>query len=210
VPNFSGGFISGPATFNGIITSTVGVSAPFVIASTTKVTNLNADFLDGADWNSPNAIGNITPANGTFNILIANTSFKLNGSTVMTAIDGTDTHLATSSATSPATLAPACYDAFGGLTDDGCIATRVTQTATQITVCTTGSSSFDTCDTVVSWPVAFATSAYTAVCMGVGPTDPRAALQGSTTQGTTSITVRIVTNGTNPASYASIKCIGVL
>lgn len=41
-------------------------TAPLVVASTTKVTNLNADLLDGADWASPPAIGSGTPANGTF------------------------------------------------------------------------------------------------------------------------------------------------
>lgn len=38
---------------SGQITSTLATgTAPFVIASTTKVTNLNADLLDGADWSA--------------------------------------------------------------------------------------------------------------------------------------------------------------
>lgn len=37
-------------------------TAPLVIASTTKVTNLNSDLLDGADWAAPAAIGSTTPA----------------------------------------------------------------------------------------------------------------------------------------------------
>ena len=52
------------------ITSTVSTgTAPFVVASTTKVTNLNADLLDGADWAAPAAIGTGTPAAGTFTTL---------------------------------------------------------------------------------------------------------------------------------------------
>ena len=37
-------------------------TAPFVITSTTKVTNLNADKLDGNDWAAPAALGSTTPA----------------------------------------------------------------------------------------------------------------------------------------------------
>jgi hypothetical protein len=48
---------------SGQITSTLATgTAPLVVASSTKVTNLNADKLDGADWASPNAIGNTAPA----------------------------------------------------------------------------------------------------------------------------------------------------
>ena len=37
-------------------------TAPFTVASTTKVTNLNADKLDGSDWAAPAALGSGTPA----------------------------------------------------------------------------------------------------------------------------------------------------
>uniref|UniRef100_A0A6M3INS2 Uncharacterized protein n=1 Tax=viral metagenome TaxID=1070528 RepID=A0A6M3INS2_9ZZZZ len=47
----------------GAITSTLADgTAPFTIASTTKVMNLNVDQLDGADWASPLAIGGTIPA----------------------------------------------------------------------------------------------------------------------------------------------------
>jgi hypothetical protein len=42
-----------------------------VIASTTKVANLNVDQLDGADWAAPPAIGSGTPAAGSFTTLSA-------------------------------------------------------------------------------------------------------------------------------------------
>lgn len=37
-------------------------TAPFTVSSTTKVDNLNADKLDGADWAAPAALGSTTPA----------------------------------------------------------------------------------------------------------------------------------------------------
>jgi hypothetical protein len=54
----------------GAITSTlVTGTAPLVVASTTKVANLNVDQLDGADWASPAAIGSTAPAAGAFTTL---------------------------------------------------------------------------------------------------------------------------------------------
>jgi hypothetical protein len=54
-------------TYSNVFRSVVATgTAPLIVASTTKVTNLNADLLDGADWASPIAIGTGTPANGTF------------------------------------------------------------------------------------------------------------------------------------------------
>jgi len=37
-------------------------TAPLTVSSTTVVTNLNADLLDGGDWGTPNALGSSTPA----------------------------------------------------------------------------------------------------------------------------------------------------
>lgn len=61
------GTIQGTQLISTIATGT----APLTIASTTKVTNLNADLLDGADWASPAAIGSTTPAAGSFTTLLA-------------------------------------------------------------------------------------------------------------------------------------------
>jgi lipoprotein-anchoring transpeptidase ErfK/SrfK len=58
------------------ITSTVSIgTAPFVVASTTKVSNLNADMLDGTDWTAPGTIGGVTPGSATFTT--ANTTGNL-------------------------------------------------------------------------------------------------------------------------------------
>jgi hypothetical protein len=60
------------AAASGQITSTVATgTAPLVIASTTKVANLNVDSLDGADWVAPGTIGSTTPNTGKFTTLEA-------------------------------------------------------------------------------------------------------------------------------------------
>jgi hypothetical protein len=52
---------------SGQITSTVADgTAPMVVTSKTKVTNLNADTLDGTDWAAPGTIGGTTPASANF------------------------------------------------------------------------------------------------------------------------------------------------
>lgn len=66
----------------GAITSTlVTGTAPLVVASTTKVANLNVDQLDGADWASPAAIGSTAPAGGAFTTLSASSTVSGTGFT---------------------------------------------------------------------------------------------------------------------------------
>ena len=58
---------TGTITTPGQFVSTVSTgTAPMQVSSATKVTNLNADLLDGSDWAAPAAIGTGTPAAGTF------------------------------------------------------------------------------------------------------------------------------------------------
>ena len=69
-----GGALSGVTTLSasGVITSTLATgTAPFTIASTTKVSNLNVDSLEGTDWTAPGAIGGVTPGSGAFTTLSA-------------------------------------------------------------------------------------------------------------------------------------------
>ncbi len=69
--------VTGAATFatisaSGQITSTVAIgTAPFVVASTTKVVNLNADLLKDKTWAAPGPIGQTTPDIATFGNLVA-------------------------------------------------------------------------------------------------------------------------------------------
>lgn len=59
-------------TLSGQLTSTVSTgTAPFVVASTTKVASLNADLLDGLDWTAPGAIGGVTPGAASFTTISA-------------------------------------------------------------------------------------------------------------------------------------------
>ena len=77
---YSGAFTTVSAT--GVITSTLATgTAPLTIASTTKVTNLNADLLDGADWASPAALGSTTPAAVSATTLSASGAVTLSGGT---------------------------------------------------------------------------------------------------------------------------------
>lgn len=81
----SGAFTTG--AFSGQLTSTVSTgTAPMVISSTTKVTNLNVDLLDGGDWASPGAIGTTTPANATFVGLTATGTVNLGNTAATSAV----------------------------------------------------------------------------------------------------------------------------
>ncbi len=58
------------ASFSGQITSTLATgTAPFLVSSTTTVTNLSAGYLGGATFASPGAIGSSVPNTGAFTTL---------------------------------------------------------------------------------------------------------------------------------------------
>jgi hypothetical protein len=59
-------------------------TAPLIAASTTKVTNLNVDQVDGADWAAPAAIGTGTPAAITGTTIVANSTLTATGGMVAT------------------------------------------------------------------------------------------------------------------------------
>ncbi len=78
--NISGLATMATITASGQITSTVATgTAPLVIASTTKVANLNADLLDGKQWDAPDPIGAVTPSTGKFTTLQATGLTTLDG-----------------------------------------------------------------------------------------------------------------------------------
>jgi hypothetical protein len=71
---------AGTISATGAITSTVTTgTAPLVIASTTKVSNLNVDLLDGADWAAPPSIGSGTANAGAFTTLSATGDVTFSG-----------------------------------------------------------------------------------------------------------------------------------
>jgi hypothetical protein len=57
---------TGVAKFKTVESTIANGTAPLVVASSTMVTNLNADLLDGKDWTVPGAIGSGTPNTGAF------------------------------------------------------------------------------------------------------------------------------------------------
>ena len=65
-------------------------TAPFTVSSTTKVTNLNVDKLDGKDWTAPGTIGGTTPGAGNFADLDATGNATLNGDVTLGNATGDD------------------------------------------------------------------------------------------------------------------------
>ena len=142
------------ASLTGQLTSTVSTgTAPLVIASTTKVANLNVDQLDGADWAVPAAIGSTTPAAGTFTSLTANTSLvaataDINAGTIDGAVIGGSSAQAITGTTITATTG-----FVGGLTGavtgnttgthTGAVVGNVTGNLTGNVTASTGTSSFN-------------------------------------------------------------------
>jgi hypothetical protein len=71
---------AGTISATGAITSTVTTgTAPLVIASTTKVSNLNVDLLDGADWAAPPSIGSGTANAAAFTTISATGDVTFSG-----------------------------------------------------------------------------------------------------------------------------------
>ena len=134
---------------SGVITSTVSTgTAPLTVASTTKVTNLNADQLDGNDWAIPGTIGSTTPNTGSFTTLATSSDLTTTGADkchILTTANGASLKqcsiseaitLSTSGATTDSTadLLPATSLIEG-------VACRVTTTITTATDWAIGDSS---------------------------------------------------------------------
>lgn len=173
VPFFSSGFIATTGTFGSQIISTLADgTAPMTIVSRTEVLNFNANFLEGCDWATPCPIGTTLPNTAIFTTLQANTNFKLNGSTVQTGIQGSaDGKLLSAGTFSGATGIPLCKDANGGATTSGCQTSGFTQVQAAVLVspCTPSSSStYESCNSTLTWPTAFTDSSYIVTCTALG------------------------------------------
>jgi hypothetical protein len=91
---------------SGQINSTItSGTAPFVVASTTQVANLNASQLVGKTWAIPDPIGATTPAAITGTTVAANTSVTIGGGTAITMVIS-----ATASLDFPTTTLSTCSD----------------------------------------------------------------------------------------------------
>ena len=90
---------------SGQLTSTLATgTAPFVVASTTNVANLNASSLKGATFASPGAIGSGTPASGRFTTLTATAAgtFTALTATGASTIEGYTTRIISTATTATA------------------------------------------------------------------------------------------------------------
>ena len=90
---------------SGQLTSTLATgTAPFVVASTTNVANLNASSLKGATFAAPGAIGSATPASGRFTTLTATASgtFTTLTATGTSTIEGYTTRIISTATTATA------------------------------------------------------------------------------------------------------------
>lgn len=205
---FDNGFqVNMNATFNGEIISTVATgNAPFLVSSTTVNPNLNANFLEGTDWASPDPIGSVAPNTGKF------TSLQFSTGPVATAYQGTDTHVLSAGTFTGGTGSSLCKDANGGATTTGCVTSGITQiqtTSLGTTTCTTGNSTYDTCNVTLSWPVNFSDTSYQVVCQGFSANDPRAQILDTFSKAVGTVTIRIVTEGSVAINFADLECHGI-
>ncbi len=117
----TGAFTTLSAT--GQITSTQATgSAPFVVASTTVVANLNVSQLLGATWAAPAAIGSGTPAAGSFTTGSFTDAVTLTtASSGLTIAKTTTTTFVVSSAAASTTTTSGCATFAGGVGIAGAI-----------------------------------------------------------------------------------------
>jgi hypothetical protein len=84
--------------FSGQVTSTVTTgTAPFVVASTTNIPNLNASSLNGATFAAPGAIGSGTASTGAFTTLSATSGIASESTTNAIYLGGIARNLSTGS-----------------------------------------------------------------------------------------------------------------
>ena len=96
-----GAYVQNVSTTKQFVSTVVTGTAPLVVASTTKVANLNVDQLDGGDWASPGAIGGTAASSAAF--------------TTVTASGGYTTALATALITSSVAMNNGAAAAAGTL-----------------------------------------------------------------------------------------------
>ena len=105
-------------------------TAPFVVASTTQVANLNAATLGGADFASPGTIGGTAPGVASFTTLNASAVTSLNGDVNLGNAAADDVNLKghmTASAGIHISGSATSTGSFGKLFGDGSALTGVTQ-----------------------------------------------------------------------------------
>jgi hypothetical protein len=75
--------------------------------------------------------------------------------------------------------------------------------------CTTGSSTYSTCTSVVTISPTQTDTSYMPICNGITPSDPRALVEWSAATSTSTITVTVITEGSIAVSFADIWCAAI-
>jgi hypothetical protein len=135
------------------------------------------------------------------------TTPTIEGASVGTGVQGTDSKLLTSGSVSGSAGTPLCLDANGGATTNGCGASLVQVTRSGPS-CTTGNNSYDSCGNVLTWPNPFKDANYSVTCSGIGPSNPRANLTVAA-RSASSVIVNVVTYGSVGVRFSEIDCTGV-
>lgn len=169
-PNFSNGFSTTDLTLSGQLISTVPTGTPpFVVASTTEVSNLNVGQLEGCTWEVPCPLGSTTPNSVAATTVNATTSFALNGSTPATGVQGADTSLLSAGMVSGVGN-PLCTDALLGATTVCPTSAKTQGLIITSGICTTPNGGELSCTMgPFNWAAAFTDSLYALTCTAVVP-----------------------------------------
>jgi hypothetical protein len=127
---------------NGQITSTIAIgTAPFIVASTTNVANLNASSLNGSTFAAPGALGSTTASTGRFTtvestIAAGTAPFIVASNTVVANLNASSLNGSTFAAPGPIGATTASTGAFTTLTTTGdtTIGGNLTVNGTTVTV----------------------------------------------------------------------------
>jgi hypothetical protein len=211
--NFQGEVDAVNIVYSGELFSTIATGTPpMTVVSTTQVPNFNASLLEGCTWESPCAIGGVTPNTAHFTDIVDTGAFTLGGSNV-SSIKGLDTALYTAGTIAGGAGHTLCTDTNGSATTSGCPTSGFTSVATGTNgaVCTTATGNGSTCNTTVTITPTQADTSYVASCSGNTPTGYPFIINVSPAS-TSAVTVTL-TNGASAqavaSTYNSLNCIVV-
>ena len=191
-----------------------GTSSGTLTATGSPAANNLAKWSGATSLTNTDLAGDATTS-GTSTVTVV----KINGNSVPSGAATNQMLVATGASVLGFTTIPNCADTIGQHLNYNnstqtftCGSSNITRTGTSSSVCTTGTSAYAQCSTVITWNNSgFADTNYVATCQGTGATQfPY--MVGATSQSTTTITVTISNgsgSGAQASTYSSISCIGV-